>query len=234
MAFGSGSSFSTDCSTRRSGSPSSPKLCKFGCLTLLHQHSSSKLATQSTLSSARSISRSRRLFSFVKRIGRGDPMLGPLPANPHTCRGSSDSLPRYPLLGESLRKAHFSGHIHRPQAALLAELPGAPMKYLAQSLSSLLIEGSMHGVRAVGTPSEHLFEALLVEPMDGVACCLRIATQRAGDLVSVLAPIASEQDLAAAQSEGIRRAQASLQGLTLGVAQGTHIDRSFHSVEDNH
>src|SRR5215211_5988103 len=38
MAFGSGSSFSTDCSTRRSGSPASPKLCKFGCLTLLlHQ-----------------------------------------------------------------------------------------------------------------------------------------------------------------------------------------------------
>src|ERR671912_178146 len=69
MAFGSGSSFSTDCSTRRSGSPASPKLCKFGCLTLLHQHSSSKPTTQSTLSSARCISRSRRLF-FFRRGGR--------------------------------------------------------------------------------------------------------------------------------------------------------------------
>src|SRR5215211_4666578 len=49
------SSFSTDCSTRRSGSPASPKLCKVGCATLLHQHSSSKPTTQSTLSSARCI-----------------------------------------------------------------------------------------------------------------------------------------------------------------------------------
>src|SRR3712207_5858233 len=31
MAFGSGSSFGRDCSTRRRGSPSSLKLCKFGC-----------------------------------------------------------------------------------------------------------------------------------------------------------------------------------------------------------
>src|SRR5215210_5188626 len=93
MAFGSGSSFSTDCSTRRNGSPASPKLCKFGCLTLLHQHSSSKPTTQSTLSSTKCISRSRRLFSFVQGGGRGDPVLGPLPAYSHTRKRRSYSLP---------------------------------------------------------------------------------------------------------------------------------------------
>src|SRR4051794_23858806 len=42
MAFGSGSSFSTDRWTRRIGFPSSVQLLKVGKATLLHQHSSSK------------------------------------------------------------------------------------------------------------------------------------------------------------------------------------------------
>jgi hypothetical protein len=68
----------------------------------------------------------------------------------------------------------------------------------------------------------------------GVARGLRIAAQLVSDLVGVFASVAGEQDLATAQSEGIRRAQASLQGLALGVTQGTHEDRSFHAMEDNH
>src|SRR5215213_2875523 len=109
MAFGSGSSFATDCSTRRKGSPAWPKLRKFGCLTLLHQHSSSKPTTQSGLSSARCISwslASLAFFSFVQGIRRGNPVLGPLPANPHACQGGSDGLPADALLCESLLKAH--------------------------------------------------------------------------------------------------------------------------------
>src|SRR5215217_2900735 len=52
-------------------------------------------------------------------------------------------------------------------------------------------------------------------------------------LVGIFAPVAGEQDLATAQGEGIRRAQSRLQRLTLGVAKGTHKDRSFHALEDN-
>src|SRR5918993_3087780 len=234
MAFGSGSSFATDCSTRRKGSPAWPKLHKFGCLTLLHQHSSSKPTTQSGLSSARRISRSRRLFSFVQGIRRCDPMLGPLPAHPHTRQGGPDGLPAHWLLGEPLLEAYLCGHRQRPQAARLAELPGAPMKHLAQSLSPLLVEGSMNGMRAVGTPSQRLLEALLVEDVDGIAHRLRVTAEVAGDLVGVLAIGAFEQDLATAQGEGIRRTQSRLQGFALGVGQRTHEDRSFHGVEDNH
>src|SRR5215204_5140193 len=234
MAFGSGSSFSTDCSTRRSGSPASPKLCKFGCLTLLHQHSSSKPTTQSTLSSARCISRSRRLFSFVEGVGRGNPVLGSLPADPHPRKRRSDSLPANALLCESLLKTHLRGHLHRPQAAWLAELPGAPVKHLAQSLGPLLVEGPIDGVRAVRTSSQRLLEALLVDLVDGIACGLRIAAKIVGDLIGVLSIGAGKQDLATTSSEGIRRTQSRLQGFALGVTQRTHVDWWFHSVQDNH
>ena len=66
----------------------------------------------------------------------------------------------------------------------------------------------------------------------GVACGLRIAAQLVSYLVGIFAPVAGEQDLATAQGEGIRRAQSRLQGFALGVADGTHKDRSFHDLDD--
>ena len=123
-------------------------------------------------------------------------MLGPLPANPHARQGGSNGLPAYAFLCESFLKAHLCGHLHRPQAALLAELPGAPMKHLAQSISPLLIEGLMNGVRAVRIPSQRLGKALLVEDVDSVAHRLRVTAEVAGYLVGVLAISAGEQDLA--------------------------------------
>ena len=68
------------------------------------------------------------------------------------------------------------------------------------------------GWRASGSP--------LVEGVDGVACGLRIAAQLVSDLVGIFAPATGEKYLATAQGEGIRRTQARLQRLTLGVAQG--------------
>jgi hypothetical protein len=60
------------------------------------------------------------------------------------------------------------------------------------------IEGAIDGVRAVRTPSERLRKALLVELMDGVAHCLRVTAEVAGDLIGVLPTGAGEQDLATA------------------------------------
>ena len=82
------------------------------------------------------------------------------------------------------------------------------------------------GWRASGSP-------LSLKVWMGVACGLRIAAQLVSYLVGIFAPVAGEQDLATAQGEGIRRAQSRLQRLTLGVAKGTHKDRSFHALEDN-
>jgi hypothetical protein len=91
----------------------------------------------------------------------------------------------------------------------------------------------MNGVRMLGARLKCLRQSLLVESVDGVACGLRIAAQLVSYLVGIFAPVTGEKYLATAQGEGIRRAQACLQGLTLGVAQWTHKDWSFHTLEDN-
>jgi hypothetical protein len=91
----------------------------------------------------------------------------------------------------------------------------------------------MNGVRMFGARLEGLGKPFVVEGVDGVAGGLRIAAQLVSYLVGIFAPVTGEQDLATAQGEGIRRTQACLQGLTLGVAQWTHKDWSFHALEDN-
>jgi hypothetical protein len=108
------------------------------------------------------------------------------------------------------------------------------VEHLPQGLSLLsILEGSMNGVRMLRSRLEGIRQSLLVESVDGVACGLRIAAQLVSYLVGVLASVAGEKYLATAQGEGIRRAQACLQRLTLGVAQWTHEDWSFHALEDN-
>src|SRR5215210_6955568 len=105
MAFGSGSSLATDCLTRHKGLPFSLKLCKEGKATRLHQTSSSKPNAQSSLSSVKPISRSRRLFSFVVGVWTRYPPLGSLPAHPQLPRqGGPDGLSAHPLFCEASSK----------------------------------------------------------------------------------------------------------------------------------
>jgi hypothetical protein len=107
------------------------------------------------------------------------------------------------------------------------------VQHLPQGLGLFGFEGPMNGVRMLGALPKRLGKPLLVESVDGVACGLRIAAQLLSYLVGIFAPVAGEKDLATAQGEGILRTQARLQRLTLGVAKGTHKDRSFHALEDN-
>jgi hypothetical protein len=69
------------------------------------------------------------------------------------------------------------------------------MKHLPQSLGVLGIEGRMDSVWPGGAPSQRRLQTALVELVDGVAGGLWVATQRAGDPVGILAPVAGEQDL---------------------------------------
>src|SRR4051794_30013908 len=118
MAFCSGSSFSTDRWTRRKGLPSSDQLLKVGNASLLHQYSSSKPTAHSGSASATLISRSRRLFSFVQGIGRGDPAFGSLPTHPHPLKGGPDALSRNSLFGKPLLEAHLKAAISSVQRLL--------------------------------------------------------------------------------------------------------------------
>ena len=126
-------------------------------------------------------------FSRIQRIGRGAPVLGPSPAHPHPRQGCPYGLPANRLVREALLETHLGGHLHRPQAALLAELPGAPVEHLAQSLHRFLIEGPTNGVRTVRASSERLGKALLVELVDGIARGLRVTAKVAGNLAGVFA-----------------------------------------------
>src|SRR5215207_523992 len=175
--------------------------------------------TRSGLRTDRSIGRAA-FFSLVLRIWGSDPALGPLPAHSQSRQSSPDGLASYLLLREALFEAHLGGEIQRPHTRVFAELPGFVVQKLPQSLGLFgTLEGPVNGMRTFGALPKCLRKSLLVESVYGVAGSLRIASQLVSDLVG-------------AQGEGIRRTQACLQGLALGVTQGTHKDRSFHTSED--
>jgi hypothetical protein len=70
------------------------------------------------------------------------------------------------------------------------------VKQLPQSLGLLGIESPVNDMRTLGASPQRPGESLLVEGVNGVAGGLGIAAQRVGDLVSILAPIAGDEDLA--------------------------------------
>src|SRR5215211_717651 len=229
MALGSGSSFSTYCSTRRRGSPFSLQLCSEGKASLLNQVWSQNPSTaqESGWLAAILISRSRRLFSLVLRIWCSDPAFGPLPAHPQPRKRCPDGLARDPLFGEPFFEADLGSHLQSPKATLFAEFARVLVKQLAQSLSLLRIESPVNSMRMLRTWLKRFREPLLVESVDGVARRLRIAAQLVSDLVGVFAPLAGEQDLATAQGEGLEgeRNLASRDSRSASVKGRTKIGR---------
>src|SRR5215208_175755 len=92
-----------------------PAALKVGKASRLHQHSSSKPTAHSESAAATSISRSRRLFSFVQRIRGADPAFGSLPTHSKKARQSSpDGLPRDTPFDESLLKGNLCCHLQSP------------------------------------------------------------------------------------------------------------------------
>src|SRR5215216_2413037 len=214
---------------RRKGFPSSEKLLKVGRATRLHQHSSRKPTAQvSGLAAATSISRSRRLFSFVQGVRGGDPPLGPLPSHSEKTRqGGPDGLARDPSLCKPLLKARLCRHLQSPQARVVSELPRGAVEHLPQEFGALLVEGvpGPSGARGSGNESIH---APLVEIMDGVAHRLRPAAEARGDSRGILAPRARQKRLASAHGESVFRAQPGLEGFPLLFGERTYKDGSFH------
>jgi hypothetical protein len=78
------------------------------------------------------------------------------------------------------------------------------VKHLAQSLRSLLIEGSVDGVRAIRASLERLGKAFLIEFVDGVAHLLTGYSQGCGRSGKRFVHQRwREQDLATTQGEGL-------------------------------
>src|SRR5215203_7084232 len=166
MAFGSGSSLATDCSTRRRGSPPSLQLPRAGLASLLNQVSSKKPTTHSGRPSARPINRSRRFFSLVLGVGAGYPALSSLPTHPHPLQSGPDGLARDTPFCEPLLETYLGSHLNRPHGAFLSELLGVSVKQLPQSLGPLGIESPVNGVRMLRACLKCLWKLLLVEGVD--------------------------------------------------------------------
>src|SRR5919205_1478983 len=64
--------------------------------------------------------------------------------------------------------------------------------------------------------------------MDDIAHGLVVAAEAGGNHAGVLAAGAGEQDLAAAQDKGLRRAEASVERLLFGGREGSHINWASH------
>lgn len=106
------------------------------------------------------------------------------------------------------------------------------MEQFLEPLRRVGVEGGVNGMRATGATPQRLPGAAFVEGVDGVARGLRVASQGAGDPVGVFVPPAGEKYLASAEDEGIRRTQARLQGLALGIREGTREYWLFYATED--
>ncbi len=82
-------------------------------------------------------------FFRTKRIGGGDPSLGPHPSHSQKARKRSpDGLPRDPPLGKSLLKGSLCGHRKRPKATLVSELPRGAVEHLPKAKALLSSKAS--------------------------------------------------------------------------------------------
>jgi hypothetical protein len=125
-------------------------------------------------------------------------------------------------------EAHFGGQFQGPQIGGLIEGTGTLVQQGPQLFGLLARKSGVDSVGARGTLAQSS-QAGLVEGLDSIADRFPIATQVVGSLGGQFPSGAGQQNLAAAQDEGMGRAQACLQVLALGVGQGRHKYRSFHT-----
>lgn len=107
------------------------------------------------------------------------------------------------------------------------------MEERPQLLRRLGRERRVAGMGAGGTALERP-QAQGLERLDDVAHALVGAAQGTGDLGHPLAAGTGEQDLAAAQHEGIGRVQAGRQLLALAFCQGTDEHGLLHALVLSH
>src|SRR5215218_3547813 len=212
----------------RRGSPSSEKALRVGKATLLHQHSSWKPMAHSGSPSATSISRSRRLFSFIQGIRRSDPLLGPHPAYPQKAReGGAYGLPRDPPFGETRLEGRIGGHRKSPQATLIPELPRRAVEHTPQGFGASLVEGRVHALGGRGAFDQSV-QTLLVEGADGVSERLRGAPEVCGYLGWREAAGARQKDLGSAHHESVFGAHPGLEAFALVFRQFPNKNWRFH------
>ncbi len=156
-------------------------------------------------------------FSFVQRVGGGDPPLGPHPPDPEQTRqGGPNRLPPDALSLVSPSSKATSAAISNVQR--LDSRPNSLGERWSISLKASADSSSKASRVRLGRESSRLCEGVqtpLVEVVYGVAGRLRGAPEVQGDLRGALAPAAREEDLGATHGESVPGAQRFPKALAL-------------------
>jgi hypothetical protein len=155
-------------------------------------------------------------------------VLGPPPVDLQPLERQAQRFAGQHARRPALVVADLGEQVQGPQAGGLAEEARAVVQQILEALVAVPGPGGMGPVGRGGFGLQ-AGEALAAEGAEGVADGLRGAAQVGGDPRGALAPIAGEQDLAAAQGEGVGGVQPPAEGLTLGVGQRPDKKRWFHT-----
>src|SRR5919202_3658086 len=168
------------------------------------------------------------LFSRVGAIGTGNPVLGALPAHLELGEGTSNGLAADLTWGDAFGIGNFGHQVERPDTGRLAEGARALMQQRPQLLAADRIEHRVRAPMRRGGAGRQDGQPVGIEAMDDIAHSLVVAAEAVGNHAGGLAPGAGEQDLAAAQDKGLRRAEASVERLLFGGREGSHMNWVSH------
>jgi hypothetical protein len=139
-----------------------------------HQTSSAKPSAQVERVRAKRIRRSRRFFSDVRRLGAGDPVLGPLPADAQLGYGSADGFVADASARQPLCKTDLGHQLQGPHTGTLAKHAGTLVYEGPEPFEPLGIEGGVGRMRPGGGGREG-GEATGVNSVDRIAHRLVVA-----------------------------------------------------------
>src|SRR5690606_22202213 len=125
-------------------------------------------------------------------------------------------------------EADQGGQFERPEAGSLAEVARGLVQQGAEVFIALFGPGGVGGLGGLGLRAQ-AGRPLGGEGPQGVADGLRGAAQGGGDPGGPLAPVAGEEDLAAAQGEGVARAQPLAQRGPFGDRKSADEQWWFHA-----
>src|SRR4051794_9124975 len=137
-------------------------------------------------------------FSRVRRVGAGDPGLGPLPADAEALQRLADRLVAEPPRRDALGAGDLGGQGQSPERGRLAEVARAAVQQVAEPPAGVVVDQGPGGpgpMRALGQAAD----AGGVEGAEGAAHGLRGAADAGADRGGLESLGASQEDLAAPQ-----------------------------------
>jgi hypothetical protein len=165
----------------------------------------------------------------IRRVGAGDPLLGPLPTDAQAPQGLSDGLAADATGDQALGTGDLGGQLEGPEAGGLGEVSWAAMEHVPEPLPGGFIDDGV-GLFGAGGLLTKAVEPIAVEGPDGIADRLDAASDRGGDVAWRAAVGALQEDLTPPEGEGVGGAEAGLERLPLRVGEAADEERWLHDL----